>query len=140
MHGQAVKYKHIASVDLAAHPIAFCQCFRRDLGNMQILVLVFDNAETVRAFQNLQGTQVGRAIVKRNPDRKALGVSTHEAVILMRMNRETIAIWENQPSDRLGVNQNPLAHQHLHDTFQGGMMRQRMKRFQVENFLVGSLE
>jgi hypothetical protein len=94
---------------------------------MQILVLMVDNAETVRALQYLQGTQVGWTIVKRNPNGIALGISTHEAIILMRMNRETIAIWKDQPPDWLGVNQDLLAHQHVHDTLQCGMMRQRMK-------------
>jgi len=118
MHGQAVKDKHITGVDLAACPIPFCQCSSWNLRYVQILVFMADDSETVRALQYLQGAQVGWAVVKRNPDGKTLGISAHEAVILMRVNPETIAIWKDQPPDWLGVNQDLLAHQHLHHIHQ----------------------
>src|ERR1700677_4249111 len=127
MHGEAMKYKHVAGVDLAADPIPFCHCCSWNLRDVQILVFMADDTGTLRALQYLQGAQVGWTIVKRNPSRKALDISAHEAVILMRMDRETLAIWEDQSPDWLGVNQDLPAHHHVHHIPQRRMMRQRME-------------
>jgi hypothetical protein len=107
---------------------------------MKIRIFMALKAETVRAFQNLQWPHVGWAIVKRNPDSKALRISVHESVVLMRMNSETLAMRENQPAYGFGVDQDMLASKHVHDMFKGGMMWQCVKRFQIEDFLVSSLE
>ena len=103
--------KHVAGVDLSADPIPFCQCSSWNLRDVQILVFMPDETELLRALQYLQGAQVDWTIVKRNPNGIALRISTHEAVILMCMDCETLAIWKDQSPDWLGVNQNLLAHQ-----------------------------
>ena len=58
----------------------------------------------------------------------------------MRMNHQTFAMRKNQATNRFWVNQKLVAYEHAHDLFESRMMRQSVKRFQVEYFLVGPLE
>jgi hypothetical protein len=74
------------------------------------------------------------------PNSKALWISVHESVILMRVNRQIVAFGKNQSPDWLGVNQDPASSEHVHDALQRGMMWQRMERFQIEYFPVSALE
>ncbi len=140
MHGQAVKDEHIACVDLAANPIASDIRSCRNLRDMKILILVMYIAETMRAFHNSQRAHISRAIVKRNPYGEAFGISAHESIILVCMNGELFAVWEDQPANRFRMNQKAVTHKHFHDLLQGRMVRQSVKRFEVEDVLVGVLE
>jgi len=92
VNGQTVEDQHVAGVDPTACPFAFSQCSRWDFRDMQILIHMFDNAEMMRTIQYLQRTQFGRTIVKRDPHGKALGITTHEPIILMWVDREMFAI------------------------------------------------
>jgi hypothetical protein len=78
--------------------------------------------------------------VEWNPHSKALGISSHESVILMCMNRKAFAVREDQAADRLWMDQEPLAHDHFHGTLQRWMMWQSVKGSEIEDLLVGPLE
>jgi hypothetical protein len=56
------------------------------------------------------------------------------------MNRQALAIWKNQAPDRLRVDQEPIAYEHLHDSLKLWVMGQCVKCRQVEDLLVGSLK
>jgi hypothetical protein len=135
-----MKHQHVASIDVAGHPFTLTQCFFWNLRNMQVFVFMIDNAKTVRTLKNPQGPRAAWTVMKRNPDSEALRIPIHEPIILMCMNGKILSMRENQPTYWLGVNQNVLAHEQLHEMREGRMMRQCMKRFQIENLLIGSLE
>ena len=90
---------------------------------MKILIFVVLETEMMRSIHYLQGAHFNRAIMKRNPRRKALGISAHESIVLMCMNREALAIWKNQASDRLRVDQEPVADEHSHDSLKLWVVR-----------------
>ena len=140
MHRPPVHAEHLSCIHLAANPITSQRSSLWNFWNMEVRRIVTLNAEAMGAFQNLQWALICWAIVKRNPDGKALGISIHESIVLMRVIHETFAIRKNQSADRFGMNQKPLAHEHAHDLFQSGLMWQGVKRFQVEYFLVGPLK
>src|ERR1700721_2805765 len=107
---------------------------------MKILILVVLETEMMGAVHNLQRAHFNRAVMKRDPRREALGISTHESIVLMCMNREALAVRENQPPDRLGVNQEPFAYQHFHDSLKLWMVGQCVKRSQIKYLLVRLLK
>lgn len=115
MYGQAVKDEHVACVDSPSDPLTTNHSAFRNLRNLKILIFVAQKSEAMRAFQNLQGSYFNRAIMKWNPCGIALRIASHESVILMRVNGETFAIREDQPSDRLGMNQELIAYDHFHN-------------------------
>jgi hypothetical protein len=140
MHGEAVKDQHIARVNFAANPIAAQRRTLRNFWDVEVVMDMALNAKAVRSFQNLQRAQSCRAVVKGNPGGKALRISIHESEVLMRMIHETFATRENQPAYRFWMNQDILSNELAHNLFQGGMVRQGVKRFQIEYCLVDSLE
>jgi hypothetical protein len=112
-----VKDRHIDNIDLPANPTAVQSIFRAGSRNADILVLLLDNAESVRSLQPLQGTEVGRTIVKRNPNGEPhSGSPLVKRFIRMRRNCEKIAIPDKQPPNVLGINQNLLLYQLAHQT------------------------
>jgi hypothetical protein len=78
--------------------------------------------------------------VKGNPRGKALRVSIHESEVLMRLIHETFTTREIHPANWLWVDQDFLSNEFAHDLLQGWMVRQGVKRLQIEYRLVGSLE
>src|SRR5580700_3472784 len=107
---------------------------------MKILVFVILETEMMRAIHDLKRAHFNRAVMKRNPRREALGISTHESIVLMCMNRQALAVRENQPPNRLRVYQEPVAYQHFHDSLKLWMVGQCVKRRQVKNLLVRLLK
>lgn len=94
----------------------------------------------VRALHDLQRPHLNRAIVQRNPDGVTLRVASHKPEILMSVHCETLAMRKNQAADRFGMNQQMISDQRLHHVPQRGVMRQSMKRGEIENLLVRPLE
>jgi hypothetical protein len=135
-----MKDEHIAGIDVSANPIAANRVAFWNLRDKEILILVILKTEFVRAFQNPQRSHIRRAIVEWNPHCKALGISPHESVILMCMDREAFAVREDQASDWLWMDQEPLTHDHFHDTLQRWMMWQSVKGSEIEDLLIGPLE
>src|ERR1700722_9729666 len=107
---------------------------------MKILIFVVLKTEMMRTVHDLQRTHFNWTIMKRNPRSEALCISAHESIVLMCMNRKALAIWENQASDRLRMDQEPIADEHSHDSLQLWMVGQCVKCSQIKYPLVGLLK
>ncbi len=140
MYSQAVEDQHISGANRATDPIVTSSVINRDLRNVEILPLVLLNTETMRAFQDPQWSHVDRTIMERDPYREELGISPHEFVILVSVDHEAITVGKYQPSNRLGMNEDLVTDQHLHHICQCRLMRQRVKRFEVEDLLIDAFE
>ena len=123
MHRETVEDQHVSSVDAATDPLVASDGIDRDLWNVKVLPLVFLDAKSVRTFNNSKRSHLDRAVMEWNPYREELGISPHELVILMCVDHETLAVRKDQAADRFWMNQDLIAHQHLHDTLQRRLMR-----------------
>src|ERR1035441_504056 len=119
MHGETMKDQHIPRIQRAANPPVSHGRSSGNLRDMQALSLMILNAEPMRALQNGQGPCIDRAVVQRNPYRKAFTISAHEFVILMRVRHKALAMREDQPANWLGMDEGLLADQHRHHITQG---------------------
>lgn len=139
MDCEAVEQKHIAHADLAANPAFPSRSTVRDFRHVTVRIVPLI-PEAMRTFQNAQWPNRRWTIVKRNPNRKALGVPAHEAKVLVSMDGKPIAIGEDQSPNRFWVDQKTVPNNHRHQSAQRRMVRQQVERFQVEDPLVGLLE
>ena len=105
MYGEAVKDEYVASVDRPTNPIPSTRRLLRDIAGCRIGVL---KTELVRAFQNLQRTQLCGAVVKRYPGSEAIGISCEGLMVLMGMDDELFAVRKDQPCDRFWVDEKLL--------------------------------
>ena len=90
--GQAMKDKDIAGIHLTTNPSIAGDRIGWDLRDMEVVSLMFLDAEAMGAFLYHQGALARWAVVKRNPNSVELRVSLHEFVVLMRVDYQSIAV------------------------------------------------
>src|SRR5246127_2801080 len=133
MHRQAVKDDHIPCIDPPAYPIASLGCFPPDVSVGAL------KPKKVRPFHDLERPLSLQAIMHRHPRCIAIGASLNSRVVLMRMKKSGLEVGENDPCNRLGMNQKVRPDKSLHRIGQYGMMRQRVDPLQTKRASFGSL-
>src|SRR5579875_3706271 len=88
VHGKAVKDEHVAGIDTTADPPIAEQCGGRDLRDVKIFPFVLLDSKAMGTGENAQWTDLDRAVVQGNPCREEFRVTTHEFVVLMRVDYE----------------------------------------------------
>src|ERR1700761_2317711 len=133
MHRQAVKEDCISRVDPAAYPIASRSCFRFDIS------LCGQKPRKMRRFLDLERPLSLQAIMQRHPYGIALRAPCNPRVVLMRVQKGTLAVGEDHPCNGLGMNQKTRPYKSLHHIGQYRMMRQRVEPLQAERAICSLL-